>query len=697
MSSRYLWAAALLLLAGCAKTDGPVTDPDPVTKANDPWVFQDLSSRMILGPAEKHTLPADFGDTRSTVVLNKAETSASTVWSAGDTFEMYGYDSEEDALYYAPFTTELGGASVHFSTEYGLPDSAPYDVFYPGVDKYGFADETTLVYGVTLPSEQPAVPGGIADGLALCYASAANMEDPVHFRSLVSMVRFKMSGGLVSRVKEVTIKGTSPLAGDAIAWPDGEGFVDLYQDFGFSEDVHSRTVTLTGDFVAGQDYYLVLLPGTQAGFQMIFSDGEGHSLSKTASEFTFPRGGISDFGTIDLGDAFTDVTGDTSPVLYMEATAGAKKPVTIAVIPDGFTANELDVYEMLAKSGIDALFATEPFNHYRTYFNVWILKVASNESGASITDGNGGIKTKRDCYFGSRWGEDSYSDMQADDDVIFDFVKKNCPDVKNGIHGVTEVPVLMIINDSRYGGICRSWENGKGYCMAPYSYDGGRLAWGYPETEAISYTAEAKKSNIRQVTKEDLQEIGEYIGDWRNTLVHEFGGHCFSRLADEYWYDEWKSKVRAIEGHDWSVPYSRNISATYSDPLWKADLLNNNLQALSSLTARDSRYGRIGVYQGAEVSMFNRWRSERVSCMIDNRFYFSTWQRIIIVQRIMTLSGSTFSYDTFWANDDPTDPVRDGGQNGYHSQRRQIPVRTVPMLPPPVLIGNSVETAGSID
>ena len=141
--------------------------------------------------------------------------------------------------------------------------------------------------------------------------------------------------------------------------------MEVMQDIGFSEDVHFRTVTLKGDFVAGQDYYLVLLPGTQAGFQMVFSDGEGHSTSKAASEFTFPRSGISDFGTIDIGDEFTEEAGDTTPVLYMEATADAPKPVSMAVIPEGFTADELDTYEMLAKSAIDALMATEPFNHYR--------------------------------------------------------------------------------------------------------------------------------------------------------------------------------------------------------------------------------------------------------------------------------------------------------------------------------------------
>ncbi len=697
MNKRYLWvASALLVLAGCAKSFEPAVEPEPATntKAKDPWVLQDLSSQMKQGPAEKHVLQADFAGTRSTVAMNEAGTSASSVWSAGDSFDMYALDASTQDLYYSTFTTVNGGADAHFTTDSGIPESLPkpYDVLYPGIEKYGFAGEE-LVYGLTLPTEQPAVPGGIADGLALSYTTAENLTDAVHFKSLVSIVRFKMRGSLVSKVKKVSIKGTSPLAGDAIGWPDGEGSLEVMQDIGFSGDIHSRTVTLAGDFVAGQDYFIVLFPGTQSSFQMIFSDGEGHSTSKKASEFTFPCGGILDFGTVDIGDEFTDETGDTTPILYNQATADVPKPVTIAVIPEGFTADELGTYEMLAKSAMDALMATEPFNHYREYFNIWILKAASNESGASITDGNGNVTTRRDTYFGAGWGagDNDYGDMSADEDVIFDFVSENCPDVKQNIHPINEVPILMIINDSRYGGICQSWSDGTGYCMAPVSYDGGTLMWGYPETEAVSATASASYSNMRQVTDEELEELGINIGDWRNTVVHEFGGHCFSRLGDEYWYESWSRKVNSISEHRWPVPYSLNISASATDPGWKADLLDDDLNALSSLTEKDSRYGRIGVFQGAAVSMFNRWRSERVSCMIDNRFYFSTWQRMIIVKRIMTLCGGTFDTESFWAKDDPTDPVRDRTSGSTYGRKNMSLIRTVPTLPPPVLHENSVE------
>ena len=680
--TRYHWllAVALVALAACEKSSVEPVSPETVPEDPTPWLLKERTDRKVTGLTGHYTALADFGQTRTSIEMNDAGTHAATVWSAGDSFEMYAYVASSDDLYYSVFTTAEGGESANFSYNYGLPEGVPYHAVYPEIYKYTYYEETLLL-GLPVPAVQTAVPGGFEDGLAIAYASATDLESTLHFQSLVSLVRFRMSGSLVSQVKTVTIKGTSPLAGDAIIVPDGEGSAELTQSISFEGDEHSRTVTLSGNFVAGQDYYFVVVPGSQSGFQMIFADDAGHSTTKVAPAYTFPRSKICDFGVMDLGDAFTDDVVDYSPIQYMTATAGAPKPVTIAVIPDGFTASEMASYEMLAKSGIDALMNTEPFKSYKEYFNVWILRVPSNESGANITDGNGNIVTARDCYFGSKWGDGVYSDMVADGSEVYRFVKQNCPDIVNGKHTIEEVPVLMIINDSRYGGICHYSSNGQGYCMAPFSRNGGGLYWAYPDVEAPSMTA--TPPTVREVTEEEREEMGYNIGNWLNTLVHEYGGHCFSRLTDEYWYEDSKAAVSSISSHQWTVPYGLNISATYSNPVWKSALLGDDLQVKPSLLSKDARYGRIGVYQGGQVSVFNRWRSERISCMIDNRFYFSTWQRMLIVKRIMTLSGSAFDETSFWQKDVPTDPVRESGSSSILGDPRFV--EPVPMLPPPVL------------
>ena len=680
MSKKYLWMALLpAIFAGCEKVAEtiPVTEPEPVVQTDDPWLFKDDSPSSLPATGVPHTISADFGGTRTHLSINEAETDATIVWDEGDQFKMLGIVSSS-SFRYATYSTSTSGSSASFTTSGSLSDlTPPYYAIYPKYNKFSISSK---LIGINIPAQQEAVAGGFQRGLAISYAVTQSMTDYLHFESQVSMVRFRMSGELVSQVKQVSIQGTSSLAGDGILVIGADGKPTFTQDRSFNGDVHSSSVTLSGNFVAGQDYFIVLAPCTQSAFQMVFADAEGHSTTKTASQFTFPRGRISDFGTIDLGSAFTDDYVDPTPIQYMTATAGAPKPVTIAVIPDGFRASEMSSYEMLAKAGIDALMNTEPFKSYKEYFNVYLLRVASNESGANVTDGNGTIITPKDCYFGSKWGEDSYSDMSANDDRIFQYVSENCPDIKNNIHTIYEVPVLMIINDQRYGGINHTWSNGKAYCMAPYTYGGGRLSWRYASKGLEAASATAVPEQTRQVTAAERAEMGLNDGNWLNTLVHEFGGHCFSRLKDEYWYDTYKSAVTSIDQHSWPVPFGLNISATYDNPLWQS-LLDKRQDLMDN---KDARYSRIGIYQGGDVSLFNRWRSEKISCMIDNRFYFSTWQRMLIVKRIMSLSGSTFDETSFWAKDDPTDPLRDQTSGSTYGSS-PLPLREVPMLPPPVL------------
>lgn len=520
------------------------------------------------------------------------------------------------------------------------------------------------------------------------------------FHSTLAFVRFKMSGAIASSVTSVTLRGGSALAGDCVIVPANDGTPQVTFSKKFDGDVPSPTVTLSGTFAADTYYYFAVAPGTQTSFSLIFAGATGTTTKIATKTVTFARGQINDIGTIALGDTFTDPdTPSMASIKYMSATAtGTTKPVTIAVIPDGFQADEMSKYEMLAKSAINTLFNVEPFKSYKTYFNVYILKKASNASGARITDGTSAEQT-RDCFFESSWAKNSYNNMTANETKIREFVTANCPDIGTGTgkHPIEEVPILMIINDPRYGGICHTSSSGFGYCMAPYTYNGGGITWSYPSKEAVS---DSNPSEGYQDTPADrFTEVGANVGNWLNTMVHEFGGHCFSRLADEYWNGITdKGSASYIEGHRWDssysgVPYGLNVSATYTNPGY--DNPNQGeayikqgwqhlLDKRASLPNTDIRKTRIGVYQGGDVSILHRWRSERISCMIDNRFYFSTFQRELIVKRIMSLAGASFDFNTFWANDVAVDPVRDVISSQVMGETDPVEPRPMPLLPPPV-------------
>ena len=692
MSKRILWAAAALAaLVACEKSyeepSAPVV-PEAEPENATPWILKNMFDEAEPASGAPFTIRADFGGTRAHIEMNEAGTYAQSVWKAGDAARIFAIDLSSGGYQYAEMTAATGGASVEFNTSSGLTMGSPFYVTFPASSKVAKSNGRPL-FGVNIPAEQEAVAGGIKDGYTVAYVTVQSTDEFLHFKNKVSLVRFRMSGAIASQVKSVTIKGISPLAGDAVLLVDSEGEASYTDRVSFGSDVKSLTVTLSGNFEAGQDYYLVLKPGTQSSFKMIFADGEGQSTTKISTGFTFPEGRISDFGTIDLGDAFTDDNVSYEPIPYMTATAGAAKPVTIAVIGDGFTKDQMSDFEMLAKAGIDALMNTEPYKSYSDYFNVWILKAASKESGASITDGNGNVTTFVDTYFGSKWGESSYSDMAANATEVYNFVSENCPDIKNGIHPIQEVPVLLIVNDERYGGICHSSSNGQGYGMVPWTGHGRALSWSFPSNMASTdnplptpVTNEVLQANYRKTTAEEMAAIKTNSGDWRNTLVHEFGGHCFGRLSDEYWSGtNLNYQSGPISSQTWPVPFGQNLAHDPTAAPWKSDLLD---YPLATLVEKDANYGRIGAFQGGGTYMYGRWRSEMLSCMIDNRFYFSTWQRMLIVQRIMTLSGSTFDVESFWANDVTTDPVRDTNVSSVMGDI-SLPVQIMPPLPEPVL------------
>jgi len=128
-----------------------------------------------------------------------------------------------------------------------------------------------------------------------------------------------------------------------------------------------------------------------------------------------------------------------------------------------------------------------------------------------------------------------------------------------------------------------------------------------------------------------------------------------------------------------------NVSGFYDSAPWKEDLLDH----LDEWTARNPDYGRIGLWHGAYKSIYYRWRSEKTSCMIDNRPYFSTWQRILLVRRILEKAGETFDMDEFIAKDVTTDPIRPVAGKSREdlgkARSRAMMVPEMPMLPPPVI------------
>lgn len=690
-----LMAALPLMVWSCSKAGLVSEEISAPELVQDPWTLVPLEAIPATG--KPVTITAGGDETKSQLVVGGS--SAKVVWTAGDSFRMYGHDKVKSEAYTSQYSTTAGGEMADFTGTSLAAGFDNYFSFYPAsaCSVYGeYGSEKFFIIGLEIPQNQVADPGKLAEGANLSFARSTEPEPAnLHFTNACSIIKFRLSGGIVNQVKKVSFAGSQDLCGYIVMRENGE-YLEVLPGLSFTGYPISSIVSLslTGDisFATDTDYYICVAPSTQDGFSMVFENADGtQKITRFSSKkLVLNRSQITDFGTIALGDTFD---GDEMAP-YLWTTHSTSDYATIAVIPDGYTKEQMNQFKADVNTGLAALFNTEPYKTYKNYFNVWVMPVASKESGARVSDGTV-AEQNRDCYFQSSWQKNDYGSMEANAGRVFSFVANNCPDILSGAKTIDKVPVLLIINDTRYGGIAYIWDNGHTYCMAPKS--AGPLTWNYAAQEAAGVTA-TRSDGMHNVTAEEKEAIkNPNIGDWTNILVHEFGGHSIARLGDEYWYPTHadKAPVAAIAEHSLPVPRYLNISATSvaENTPWSILFESDNQTLMAEKSPLYAQ--RIGVFQGAQVSTFNRWRSEKISCMIDNRFYFSTWQRYLIVNRIRSLAGlKALSFTSFLESDDPRDPNRDS--MGSLTPRPAgvsdiVPPHPVPMLPPPVCLEGSPE------
>ena len=650
----FILAAAIAVIASCA----PETPETALAPA--PSTFRQVFHAVM------------DGGTRSSVVMNNAGTHADVVWDAGDKIEIIAAGTE-GYLNYTFQTNEGGSVYTDFFRDFDSDDAWVTTIQNNDMEVFAFYPSelfSALTYyagdqyavQLNLPPVQKAVKGGVEKGLnlAIAYSDQGPDDKTLYFKNILSLVHFTVDGPGVSSVKKAILTTTYEPAGSGIYFvsPGGIGEVNTMYNFdGLALYSNTASVTLEGTFEAGGDYYFALFPGQSDGFTISFVDESGRPILKSSSvTLNATRSRIVELGTITVDNSFGSLAPGVE--LYMSATQGPK-PINIAVVGDGFTSAQQDLFSTLAHAAVDKIFDTPPYSTYKDRFNVYVMSAVSNESGASVTDGNGNITQLRDTYFNTRWGADSYDDMRTNSDKVFAFVSARCPQIASGETSLERVPILLIANDPRHAGICMSEYSGRAIAMTSYLGNGALVGFGFPSNIAVSDSDPSQ--GVRALTQEERDAIGINYGNWTNTALHEFGGHAFGRLSDEYWYTSYKTDS-VMGGHSWEVPFGLNVSGTYDNVPWQS--LLDNRDALMQI---DPNYGRIGRFQGGDVSVLNRWRSEIVSCMIDDRAYFSAWQRILIVQRIMALSGDTFDFNAFLASDVTTDPVRDAVANNAPS------------------------------
>ena len=314
---RHILLASLLLtlLAAACSKDDLVPEATQPTDGADGLV--EMTFTATAAPATRTTLGEKGADEYP------------VLWTSGDEIVVmpaYGrFDKSE--LEEMKFTTSIEGDTAARATFTGRtqPSENGYIAFYPA-DKLVEYSGQYLNYFVdfTIPTEQRATAGNFESGIAPAYAKADQEGGDLEFEPMCGLVKFSLAGD-VGKIESVRFEaGGQVLSGTYscnlwLSTSDITGFE--------SSESH---VILTGPFVAGEDYYMVVAPcSLSGGFSFTFTrdDGSIHVKNGKIKDGYISGGYMGNFGTIDLSDATfgipskTDIT-DMAFIQIVEAAAG---------------------------------------------------------------------------------------------------------------------------------------------------------------------------------------------------------------------------------------------------------------------------------------------------------------------------------------------------------------------------------------
>lgn len=210
-------------------------------------------------------------------------------WTQGDLVAIY--DGTETICKFE--ATEVSGSIATLEGEAKVTDT--YTAFYPYTDD-GTLTLTHDAITFTLPATQTATAGGFAEGLNPSWAQATGGSKNLEFQNLCALAKFTVEA---EGVTEVTL--TANNTGDALA---GELTYTIADGPLTATGSASRSVTLTGTFTKGEEYYFVVAPGTlTGGITLNYMDEGGKTYVKTTqSEVTFTAGKITNLGALDIAN-----------------------------------------------------------------------------------------------------------------------------------------------------------------------------------------------------------------------------------------------------------------------------------------------------------------------------------------------------------------------------------------------------------
>ncbi len=227
-----------------------------------------------------------------------------------------------------------------------------------------------------------------------------------------------------------------------------------------------------------------------------------------------------------------------TPHRYMLQSGNEKDCIDVAILAEGYTEKEMDIFYQDAQHTCESLFSYEPFRSMKGKFNIVAVASPSTDSGVSVPRENLWKETTVHSHF-----DTFYSDRYL--------TTSRVKSIHNALAGIPYEHIIILANTDVYGG--------------------GGIYNSYTLTTA-------------------------HHPMFKPVVVHEFG-HSFGGLADEYFYeDDVMTDTYPLDIEPWEQNISTQVNFASK---WK-DILPSGTPIPTPITERKEY--PVGVYEGGGYS-----------------------------------------------------------------------------------------------
>ena len=346
--------------------------------------------------------------------------------------------------------------------------------------------------------------------------------------SLATLTRFDGWAGRRVNLDKVPVKGNGQISMTDLATGEviyRQAFSTLFQEWKTTEEA-------TRLRKAFENTFLLPMPAGKAAVKVELYDFYGN-VSASLSHVVAPD---------DI--LIKHAKPEPPQHRYLVKSGSPQEKIDVAIVAEGYTAEEMDQFYRDAQTAVDAILAHAPFAQYKDRFNFVAVALESEDSGVSVP--REGVW--KNTAVGSNY-DTFYSDRYLTTSCVWKMHDVLC--------GVPYEHLVILANTDTYGG--------------------GGIYNSYTLTTALHK-------------------------DFKPVVVHEFG-HSFAGLADEYYYDDQFVEYYYPD----SEPWEQNITTLFDFESKWDDMLPKIIQiptpvegnVWEKIKAGTKPESIVGVYEGA--------------------------------------------------------------------------------------------------